>query len=72
MTVSVEEWEEMVATCAAHLRSALLILDELTFHPGSAREDAYAYELASRVTCVALVALEQCQLTLPIPARYGG
>ncbi|MCU1491019.1 MAG: hypothetical protein JWM85_2424 [Acidimicrobiaceae bacterium] len=61
MTAFVDEWEECVATCTAHLRSALLILDDLAYHPQSALEDAFAYDLASRATCGALVSLDECQ-----------
>jgi hypothetical protein len=57
------DWEDLVATCAAHLRSALLILDDLARHPHSALEDEFAYDLASRATCIALVSFDECQPT---------
>jgi hypothetical protein len=63
MSEVIDDWEEFVAACLAHLRSALLILDDLAHHPHSAREDAFAYDLASRATCIALVSLDACQPT---------
>ena len=63
MNKFVDDWEDLVATCAAHLQSARLILDDLARHPDSALEDALAYDLISRATCIALVSLDECRPT---------
>jgi hypothetical protein len=65
----VDNWEDRVATCVAHLRSALLILDGLASHPESALEDALTYDLAARATCVALVSLDDCQPATQVTAK---
>jgi hypothetical protein len=67
--VTNHDWEDCIATCAAHLRSALLILDDLACHPQSSFEVAFAYDLASRATCIALVSLDECQLTRRVTAQ---
>ena len=57
---SVPQWDEEMATCFAHLKSALSAIEELTHHPGSSPGDAYFYDQASASVWVALVALDAC------------
>jgi len=56
-------WEDGMATCFAHLRSALSAIQELSLHPGSSLSDAYFYDQAAGSVCVALVALDACAAT---------
>jgi hypothetical protein len=53
-------WNESMATCFAHLLSALSAIEELAINPGSSRGDAYYYDQASASVSVALVALDAC------------
>jgi uncharacterized protein (DUF1786 family) len=61
---SVPQWDEEMATCFAHLKSALSAIEELTHHPGSSLGDAYFYDQASASVWVALVALDACNPTV--------
>ena len=72
MTEVVDDWEELVATCVAHLRSALLIIEGLSRHPHSALEDAFAYDVAARATYIALVSIDECQPTKQLTPCSGG
>jgi hypothetical protein len=66
---SVPQWDEEMATCFAHLKSALSAIEELTHHPGSSPGDAYFYDQASASVWVALVALDACN---PAIVNAGG
>jgi hypothetical protein len=56
----VAQWDDRMATCLAHLRSALIALEEVTLLPGSSPGDTYIYDQASASVWVALVALDAC------------
>jgi hypothetical protein len=66
---SVPQWDEEMATCFAHLKSAISVIEELTYHPGSSPGDAYFYDQASASVWVALVALDACN---PAVVNAGG
>ena len=66
---SVPQWDEEMATCFAHLKSALSAIEELTHHPESSPSDAYFYDQASASVWVALVALDACN---PAVVNAGG
>ena len=69
MSEFANDGEDLVVAFAAHLRSALLILDDLACHPHSALEDEFAYDLASRATCIALVSFDECRPTKRVTAE---
>ena len=56
-----------MATCYAHLRSALSAIEELSKRPEGSPVDAYCYHQASSCVWVALVALAQCSPDSPAP-----
>ena len=62
---SIGLWEESMATCLAHLRTALSVIEELSLHPGSSPSDAYFYDQASGGVWVTLVALDVCAPLMP-------
>jgi hypothetical protein len=53
-------WNDSMATCFAHLQSALSALEELAVNPESSASDAYYYDQVSASVSVALVALDAC------------
>jgi hypothetical protein len=53
-----------MATCFAHLRSALSAIEELSIHPAAQMGDFVYLELASGSVAVALVALDECNPTV--------
>jgi hypothetical protein len=58
-------WEDAMATCIAHLRTALSAIEELSLHPKSSPSDAYFYDQASGSVWVTLVALDACAPQVP-------
>jgi hypothetical protein len=56
----VEHREDLMATCYAHLRNALSVIEELLRQPEASPSDSYCYHQASGCVWVALVALGQC------------
>jgi hypothetical protein len=55
------DWADHMASCYAHLRSALSIIDELSVHAGASPSDGYFYDQAVQCVWVALVALAGCE-----------
>jgi hypothetical protein len=53
-------WNDTVATCFAHLQSALSALEELAINPESSGGDTYYYDHASAGVSLALLALDAC------------
>jgi hypothetical protein len=63
----VDHWGDLMATCYAHLQSALSAIEELSKLPEGSPIDAYCYHQASGCVWVALVALAQCGSDAPVP-----
>jgi hypothetical protein len=53
-----------MASCFAHLRSALSAIGELSLNPTASPSDSFYFELALRSMSVALVALDNCNPAL--------
>ena len=63
----VDHWGDLMATCYAHLQSALSAIEELSQQVEGSPIDAYCYHEASGCVWVALVALAQCGSDTPAP-----
>jgi len=57
--------KDLMATCYAHLRSALSAIEELSRRPEVSPSDIYCYDQASGCVWIALVALAQCGSDAP-------
>jgi hypothetical protein len=55
----VDHWQDQMASCYSHLRSALSVIDELAEHPAFSGE-SYAFDQASGCVWVALTLLDEC------------
>lgn len=55
-----DQWDDLMATCHAHLHSALSVVEDLSVHPRASLSDIYSYEQVSGHVWVALVCLAQC------------
>jgi hypothetical protein len=64
-------WNDSMATCFAHLQSALSALEELAINPESSGTDAYYYDQVSASVSVALVALDACCAAESDDPRYA-
>jgi hypothetical protein len=65
----VDYWGDLMATCYAHLRSALSVIEELSRQSEAASGDLYCYDQASGCVWIALVALAQCGSDASSPER---
>jgi hypothetical protein len=65
----VDHWGDLMATCYAHLRSALSAIEELSRQSDESSGDTYCYDQASGCVWIALVALAQCGSEVPSPER---
>jgi|SRR5580658_7755625 hypothetical protein len=66
----VDNRDDLMANCYAHLRSALSSIEELAMHPGASPTDTYCYDQASGCIWVAVVALAQCGPDAVAPEGY--
>jgi hypothetical protein len=62
----VDQRDDLMATCYAHLQSALSVIEELS-RQSVAPSDHYCYDQASGCVWIALVALAQCGSDAPSP-----
>jgi hypothetical protein len=59
MSEVVDRWQDQMASCYSHLRSALSVIDELAEHPAFSGH-VYSIDQISGCVWVALTLLDEC------------